>query len=41
MKDTSFKLLEVANGKPVKAWIEGVPLDPGAREQLMLSLIHI
>ena len=35
MKDTSFKLLEVANGKPVKAWIEGVPLDPGAREQLM------
>jgi len=35
MKDTTYKLLEVANGKPVKAWIEGVPLDPGAREQLL------
>lgn len=35
MKDTTYKLLDVANGKPVKAWIEGVPLDPGAREQLM------
>lgn len=35
MKDTTFKILEVANGKPVKAWIEGVPLEPGAREQLL------
>ncbi|HCN44904.1 MAG TPA: RNA-splicing ligase RtcB, partial [Pseudomonas sp.] len=35
MKDTSYKVLEVAGGKPVKAWIDGVPLDPGAREQLL------
>ena len=35
MKDTSYTVLEVAGGKPVKAWIEGVPLDPGAREQLL------
>lgn len=35
MKDTTYQLLEVANGKPVKAWIEGVPLDPGARQQLL------
>ncbi|OLS63824.1 RtcB family protein [Pseudomonas putida] len=35
MKDTSYTVLEVAGGKPVKAWIDGVPLDPGAREQLL------
>lgn len=35
MKDTNYTVLEVANGKPVKAWIEGVPLDAGAREQLL------
>jgi len=35
MKDPTYKVLEVANGKPVKAWIEGVPLEAGAREQLL------
>lgn len=35
MKDATYQLLEVANGKPVKAWIEGVPLEPDARQQLL------
>ncbi|MFJ4374212.1 RtcB family protein [Pseudomonas japonica] len=35
MKDTTYQLLEVANGKPVKAWIEGVPVEEEARQQLL------
>ncbi|MFD2645634.1 RtcB family protein [Pseudomonas japonica] len=35
MKDTTYQLLEVANGKPVKAWIEGVPVEAEARQQLL------
>ncbi|SMC29671.1 tRNA-splicing ligase RtcB [Andreprevotia lacus DSM 23236] len=29
------QILEVANGKPIKLWTEGVVVDDGAREQLM------
>ena len=35
MKDQSYQLLEVANGKPIKLWTEGVPVENEARAQLM------
>ena len=35
MKDQTFQLLEVANGKPIKLWTEGVPVENEARAQLM------
>ncbi|KAF1053140.1 MAG: RNA-splicing ligase RtcB [Stenotrophomonas maltophilia] len=35
MKATTFQLLEVANGKPIKLWTEGVPVESDARDQLM------
>ncbi|PIF52360.1 tRNA-splicing ligase RtcB [Pseudomonas sp. 29] len=35
MKDHTYQLLEVANGKPIKLWTEGVPVENEAREQLM------
>ncbi|WP_374335222.1 RtcB family protein [Leeia sp.] len=31
------QLLEVANGKPVKMWTVGVPVEPEAREQLQMT----
>nr|WP_280640068.1 RtcB family protein [Pseudomonas sp. RGM2987] len=31
----TFELLEVANGKPIKMWTRGVPVEPEARQQLM------
>lgn len=30
-----YQLLEVANGKPIKMWTQGVPVEEDAREQLM------
>ncbi|WGT32182.1 RtcB family protein [Pseudomonas atacamensis] len=35
MKDQTYQLLEVANGKPIKLWTEGVPVENEARAQLM------
>ena len=35
MKEHIYQLLEVANGKPIKLWTEGVPVENEAREQLM------
>lgn len=35
MKDTSYQLLEVANGKPIKLWTQGVPVEPEAQQQLI------
>lgn len=35
MKDRTYQLLEVANGKPIKLWTEGVPVESEARAQLM------
>ena len=35
MKDQTYQLLEVANGKPIKLWTEGVPVESEARAQLM------
>ncbi|ETF09234.1 RtcB family protein [Pseudomonas moraviensis] len=35
MKDRTYQLLEVANGKPIKLWTEGVPVENEARAQLM------
>lgn len=32
---TEFQLLEVENGKPIKMWTEGVPVEAAAREQLI------
>lgn len=29
-----YQLMELANGKPVKMWTNGVALEPEAREQL-------
>lgn len=31
----TYQLMEVANGKPVKLWTEGVPVEDDARKQLM------
>ena len=30
-----YQLLEVENGKPLKMWTEGVPVEEDARRQLM------
>lgn len=35
MPTPTFQLLEVANGKPIKLWTEGVPVENEARQQLM------
>lgn len=35
MQEHTYQLLEVANGKPIKLWTEGVPVEREAREQLM------
>jgi tRNA-splicing ligase RtcB len=35
MNDQSYQLLEVADGKPIKLWTEGVPVENEARAQLM------
>ena len=35
MKDTSYQLLEVANGKPIKLWTQGVPVETDAKQQLI------
>ncbi|MDP3815131.1 RtcB family protein, partial [Pseudomonas sp.] len=35
MKDTSYQLLEVAHGKPIKLWTQGVPVEQDAKQQLI------
>lgn len=35
MSNETFQLLEVANGKPIKLWTQGVPVEDDARKQLM------
>lgn len=35
MQEKTYQLLEVANGKPIKMWTQGVPVESEAREQLM------
>ncbi|MCG4452087.1 RtcB family protein [Pseudomonas sp. MMS21-TM103] len=35
MKHSSPQILQVANGKPVKLWTQGVPLEAQARQQLL------
>ncbi|WP_055129080.1 RtcB family protein [Pseudomonas mediterranea] len=35
MTTQTFELLEVENGKPIKMWTQGVPVEPEARQQLM------
>ncbi|GAB7533386.1 RtcB family protein [Pseudomonas sp. 3A(2025)] len=35
MQEKTWQLLEVANGKPIKMWTQGVPVESEAREQLM------
>ncbi|MCE0461078.1 MULTISPECIES: RtcB family protein [Pseudomonas] len=35
MQKSTYELLEVANGKPVKLWTQGVPVEAEARQQLM------
>ncbi|MBV4551918.1 RtcB family protein [Pseudomonas sp. SWRI102] len=35
MHEKTYDLLEVANGKPIKLWTQGVPVEPEARQQLM------
>src|SRR5450830_1367272 len=35
MQEKTYQLLEVANGKPIKLWTEGVPVESEARAQLM------
>jgi tRNA-splicing ligase RtcB len=35
MHEKTYELLEVANGKPIKLWTEGVPVEAEARQQLM------
>lgn len=35
MQDTSYQLLEVANGKPIKLWTQGVPVEQDAKQQLL------
>jgi len=32
--DKSYLFIENQNGKPVKAWVQGVPFDPGTEQQL-------
>jgi len=35
MKETTYQLLEVADGKPIKLWTQGVPVEEDARQQLL------
>ncbi len=35
MSTQTFQLLEVANGKPIKLWTQGVPVEDDAKQQLM------
>jgi tRNA-splicing ligase RtcB len=35
MNTKTYQLLEVANGKPIKLWTQGVPVEEEARQQLM------
>ncbi|WP_271105032.1 RtcB family protein [Pseudomonas tohonis] len=35
MSNETFQLLEVANGKPIKLWTQGVPVEDDARKQLI------
>ncbi|MCI8212207.1 RNA-splicing ligase RtcB [Pseudomonas sp. S25] len=35
MQKNTFQVLEVVNGKPIKMWTEGVPVENEARQQLM------
>ncbi|MFG0721987.1 RtcB family protein [Pseudomonas sp. GLN_6] len=35
MKNTSYQLLEVAGGKPIKLWTQGVPVEADAQQQLI------
>src|SRR5690606_6445447 len=35
MPSPSFQLLEVKNGKPIKLWTEGVPVEDEAKQQLI------
>ena len=35
MQQPVYQLLEVANGKPIKLWTEGVPVESEARQQLI------
>ncbi len=35
MQAPNYQLLEVANGKPIKLWTEGVPVENEARQQLI------
>lgn len=35
MEKNTYQLLEVINGKPIKMWTEGVPVESEAKEQLM------
>lgn len=35
MQTKTYNLLEVANGKPIKLWTQGVPVEEDARQQLM------
>ena len=35
MEHTTYQLLEVANGKPIKMWTQGVPVESEAKQQLM------
>ncbi|WP_085634095.1 MULTISPECIES: RtcB family protein [unclassified Pseudomonas] len=35
MKEPTYQLLEVADGKPIKLWTEGVPVEEEARRQLL------
>ena len=35
MQAPTYQLLEIANGKPIKLWTEGVPVENEARQQLM------
>ncbi|MET0948249.1 MAG: RtcB family protein, partial [Pseudomonas sp.] len=35
MQVTTWQLLEVRDGKPIKLWTEGVPVESEARQQLI------
>ncbi|UQY37263.1 RtcB family protein [Pseudomonas fulva] len=35
MQTKTYNLLEVANGKPIKLWTQGVPVEEDAKQQLM------
>ncbi|MBF8163466.1 RtcB family protein [Ectopseudomonas hydrolytica] len=35
MSNKTYNLLEVANGKPIKLWTQGVPVEEDAKQQLM------